>query len=58
MAGDLWQPFLDGEAIAEADEGEESEEADEGPTVGVKRKETKETKDVRRSLRNKSLVAA
>jgi hypothetical protein len=55
MAGDLWQPFLDGEAIAEADEGEESGEDDEEPAVGEKRDETK---GVRRSLRQKNLVAA
>jgi hypothetical protein len=65
MAGDLWQPFLDGEAIAEADEGEESEDAPE-PTIREKRGlvgigekvQVEETKDVRRSTRHKSRVTA
>lgn len=53
MAGDMWQPFLDGQAIAEADEEEEESGEDEVPTVGEKREETK---GVRRSLRRKNVV--
>jgi hypothetical protein len=55
MSGDLWQPFLDGEAIAEADEAEKSE--DETKTKpGAKRgllATAGESRDVRRSSRFK-----
>ena len=56
MAGDMWQPFLDDEAKAEADEElQEAKPKDGAKTkVAVAVKRGVEDADVRRSVRNRN----